>query len=190
MAGASRRSAGSIFLLIACAACIPTSNNQGNHNEGVGKCSFNLTQQQRCDRTYGNVINYVEINTIRDSSNNIIVDVNRQLPPGSQNSSKNLNRGPWTIFGLPNYKDLTVQVDTQDFRGMDRGYPYVYYATKDDELRFSHDGLEWTTKRELQLEGRSAWCRSEGWDDDEWTCALDAQSNIRDRLLTCYFSCS
>jgi hypothetical protein len=105
-------------------------------------CTFSLFHKQV------HAVNYIQVNTLVDHTNDIIIDLAHLRPPTEHNSyAKVSKKRVFAVEGLLGNTNLTI-------RGEDGS----------DRVRFESDGLRWST--EGGKEG-SAWCEVGEWDGEK-----------------------
>jgi len=146
-----------ILVALAVAKRIPLSAAQpsGNRPFPDDSCTFTLWHRQQ------DSVNYVQLNAIRDYSNDITVDIAALRPATSFNSYTRLDDNhAFAVTGLLDDKNLTI---TQ---------------LRDHELSFKFGEAEWSTQSFWRRKGRSGiWSRA-GCNARDWEGS--AEIRVRD----------
>jgi hypothetical protein len=104
------------------------------------KCTFTLFHKQVQE------VNYVQLNTLIDHTNDITIDLAHLRPRTEHNSYAKVSaKQAFAVEGLLNNANLTIRAE--DGR---------------DALRFESDGLIWTSESGSSS-GKAAWCETAEW---------------------------
>jgi hypothetical protein len=114
--------------------------------EIADKCTFNLWHKQIIATSAKT--NYVQLNEIRDNTNDITIDIAALRPATERNSySKISATQSFAVQGLLDNSSLTIGEGNDE-----------------DEILFEHDGLYFSS--DVMKNSDDAWCVAGAWDND------------------------
>ncbi|KAF1847120.1 uncharacterized protein K460DRAFT_278615 [Cucurbitaria berberidis CBS 394.84] len=117
-------------------------------------------------------INYIQINTLTDHANGLIIDIAHLRPTAAFHSYSKISQNQvFAIEGLLDGTNMTVRAPDSSIS-----------SSSDDELRFESDGVSWTSADDHveDKERREAWCEVGEW---------DSTNGMQERRMECAFPC-
>jgi hypothetical protein len=146
------------------------------------KCTFNLWHKQLL--TTSTKTNYVQLNEIRDNTNDITIDIAALRPATERNSYVKISATQsLSVEGLPDNTTLTIEGGNDN-----------------DEMFFEHDGIYFSSDE--MKNSNDAWCIDGAWDNDvksgvgsrvslrklSWMEVV--LTTVQERKLQCAFPCA